>query len=224
MATIRRADRSGRRIRCKLCGAALLRLPMHLQKNHGISGADYQQRFPGAPLMSPDVAGDTRSRKGARCRRCEGSGCHRGCTEPCDHLCPDCGGTGEFYWSQDAVITAIRRHARNHRGKPPTLRGWQGAESGRPETATVQRLFGSWNKAIAAAGFAPRNRGMQPGARRRVKRKKFCRRGLHRMTGRNVYVRPNGARLCRACAREAQRQRWSERKDFYLRNRASTTA
>jgi len=34
-----------------------------------------------------------------------------------------------------------------------------------------------------------------------------CKRGLHDLSGDNVHVRSNGARLCRACARERERRR-----------------
>jgi hypothetical protein len=44
---------------------------------------------------------------------------------------------------------------------PGTRRETSSVEA-RPSRQTVARVFGSWNAAIAAAGFAPRPRGRQP--------------------------------------------------------------
>jgi Homing endonuclease associated repeat len=219
MATRKRAYRSGPRITCRVCGARLLRLPMHLQQKHGMTGAAYRVRYSEAPLISPALADDSGDRFRQVCPRCGGTGCDRGCQKPCDHECPQCDGTGLFEWRQEDVLKAIRSYARSHHGKPPTLRRWQQPKPGEPQSSTVQQLFGSWNTAIAAAGFTPRNRGTVPGTRRPRPEPRYCRKGLHRMTGRNLYVRPNGSRLCRACAREAQARRWRERREYYLRDR-----
>jgi hypothetical protein len=74
-----------------------------------------------------------------------------------------------------SVIDAIRSFAERY-GRPPTatdfnpsLTAYRG--EGYPSLGAVQRAFGSWNNAIAAAGFAPRPKaggrryvGDQPGA------------------------------------------------------------
>jgi hypothetical protein len=39
---------------------------------------------------------------------------------------------------------------------------WEQAGENHPSRQTVARVFGSWNAAIAAAGFHPRPRGRQP--------------------------------------------------------------
>jgi hypothetical protein len=39
---------------------------------------------------------------------------------------------------------------------------WEQAGENHPSRQTVARVFGSWNAAIAAAGYRPRPRGRQP--------------------------------------------------------------
>jgi len=56
------------------------------------------------------------------------------------------------------VIAAIQKYHRLH-GRTPAARDWLHGPSGWPYTASVQSLFGSWNAAIAAAGFIPRRVG-----------------------------------------------------------------
>lgn len=60
--------------------------------------------------------------------------------------------------TRDDYIAAIQRWAREH-GAPPTQRGWARAADGYPSSTGVAYVFGSWNAAVAAAGFEPRGRG-----------------------------------------------------------------
>jgi hypothetical protein len=39
---------------------------------------------------------------------------------------------------------------------------WDQAGENHPSRKTVERVFGSWNAAMEAAGFTPRPRGRQP--------------------------------------------------------------
>lgn len=59
------------------------------------------------------------------------------------------------WWTRERVIAAIQEWAREH-GEPPRSLEWRRATPAFPHDATVKRLFGSWNAAIAAAGFEPR--------------------------------------------------------------------
>ena len=61
-------------------------------------------------------------------------------------------------WTDDLIIAAIRKWAADH-GQPPTVNGWFYAGDDRPGRVTVINRFGSWNAAIAAAGFQPRQQG-----------------------------------------------------------------
>lgn len=102
---------------------------------------------------------------------------------------------------RERVLSAIRDWTALF-GSPPTTRDWSPAgwraepwreeryaSTGRawPRVGTVKRLFGSWGKGLAAAGCK----------RRRLKDR--CKRG-HPLSGRNLYLRPNGGRDCRTCA------------------------
>lgn len=125
---------------------------------------------------------------------------------------------GPVYWQdpdrgRERIIAAIRAFARR-KGRPPTAREWQKPVQGRggrsrigprsarrPPTRIVQRVFGTWNAAIEAAGFTPRGLG-QAGHMPRT----HCRRG-HEFTPENTRVRPGGNRECRACKNAAARAR-----------------
>jgi hypothetical protein len=61
-------------------------------------------------------------------------------------------------WPQAVVVDAIVRFEADH-GRPPLLEEWRRAADGFPCVTTVQRRFGSWNAAIEAAGFDPRDPG-----------------------------------------------------------------
>ncbi len=56
------------------------------------------------------------------------------------------------------VVAAIRRFAREHKGRPPRMLEWQDKAletEQRPTSKTVFNVFGSWNKAVHAAGLKP---------------------------------------------------------------------
>jgi len=104
--------------------------------------------------------------------------------------CPACSnvvsGTARKVWTREAILMAIRDWALEY-GEPPSMPDWDPwrarhrlgddgrarrfeAADGRWPNFTVPVLeFGSWNAAIAAAGFEPRARGGGGGnnARRR---------------------------------------------------------
>jgi hypothetical protein len=58
-------------------------------------------------------------------------------------------------WSHNATIEAMRRWHEAH-GHQPSLEQWRRADRSHPSAATVRRLFGTWNTAVAEAGFEPR--------------------------------------------------------------------
>lgn len=64
---------------------------------------------------------------------------------------------GSRRWSESRIITSIRLWTLSY-GRPPLLDEWRQAAPGRPCVSTVARRFGSWNRAIEAAGFVPRDR------------------------------------------------------------------
>lgn len=66
-----------------------------------------------------------------------------------------------FRWTPELIVYAIERRHRQHL-RIPTTDEWDRAGLNHPSRVTVIRRFGSWNGAIAAAGFLPR----QPGERR----------------------------------------------------------
>jgi hypothetical protein len=69
-----------------------------------------------------------------------------------------------FRWDKTTICYAIELwHRRTSR--TPALIEWRNAGADHPSTFTVLRVFGSWNAAIKAAGFRPRNRGSHKSSR-----------------------------------------------------------
>lgn len=68
--------------------------------------------------------------------------------------------TDPLYWTDERIIEAIQKWARDHDGDPPRRIDWQtGADVERPNFSAVVRAFGSWAKGIEAAGYFPRGAG-----------------------------------------------------------------
>jgi len=65
---------------------------------------------------------------------------------------------GGLVWTHETILYALELWARRH-GQPPAARDWNRAGEDHPSRQTVQRVFGRWNRAIGAAGFAPRRQG-----------------------------------------------------------------
>jgi hypothetical protein len=63
-----------------------------------------------------------------------------------------------FRWTPEMIVYAITLWARKH-SRPPFTSEWDQAGEDNPSRQTVARVFGSWNQAMAAAGFDPRPRG-----------------------------------------------------------------
>lgn len=129
----------------------------------------------GVPL-GPPKRGQVRKYCSGRCRKYQYGGTCRDCGGHTD------GGNGRALaavrcaacdrvhraanrrWTDDAIIDAIRRWNDVH-GRPPGATQWARATRGRdyPSLGIVQRSFGTWNAAIAAAGFAPLATGQHRG-------------------------------------------------------------
>lgn len=63
-------------------------------------------------------------------------------------------------WSASEVVAAIKAFAARE-GRPPTARDWMSPplpDRPRPTRSAVEECFGSWNRALEAAGFAPHRR------------------------------------------------------------------
>src|SRR5690349_15569639 len=75
---------------------------------------------------------------------------------------------GGAVWTGDQIVAAIQAWA-ERTGHPPGADEWRAVDSSvHPSTQRVIRVFGSWNEAVAAAGFVPTRVGeARPG--RRVK-------------------------------------------------------
>jgi hypothetical protein len=65
-------------------------------------------------------------------------------------------------WTSALILYAIHLWTRRH-GRPPTANEWDRAGEDHPSRQTVQRVYGSWNAAMSAAGYETR----RPGQRRR---------------------------------------------------------
>ena len=76
-------------------------------------------------------------------------------------LCASCAPDAHRLWDEGAIIAAMRRWSADHGGQP-TARDWLlGGHDGYPSVEAVQRIFGSWNNGVSAAGFDP----LPPGRR-----------------------------------------------------------
>jgi hypothetical protein len=72
--------------------------------------------------------------------------------------CVDCAPRKSTEWSYERIIGAIQEwHAST--GAIPQTRDWKKGAPDRPTVGSVTRAFGSWNAAIAAAGFTPQSMG-----------------------------------------------------------------
>ena len=60
-------------------------------------------------------------------------------------------------WNRSNVKDAIFRFRFEH-GRLPKTRDWRNASDQYPCETTVRKLFGTWNAAIAAAGYEPHHR------------------------------------------------------------------
>lgn len=113
-----------------------------------------------------------------RCRKQQYRGVCVDCGAPTDGSdgrgnaatrCADCAVAhrhAERRWTPDTVVAAIQTWADEH-GRPPTSKEWLHAAPGvHPNATVVLHEHGSWNAAIAAAGFWPCARGCheRPGA------------------------------------------------------------
>ena len=61
-------------------------------------------------------------------------------------------------YTDEVLLDALRSFAAEHDGRPPTAPEADDRETDLPTAATFARRFGSWNAALAAAGFDSRFR------------------------------------------------------------------
>lgn len=135
------------------------------------------------------------------------------------------------YWTRGRILNAIREWA-TLTGTPPTATDWNPSHArairdvGEPHlwsdnpdrwpySSIVQRTFGSWNAAVAAAGFIPRRPGERGPERftsgeKRHRRLTQCKRGHDLTDPKNVYVYGD-RRFCAECHRAANR-RWKAKR------------
>jgi hypothetical protein len=112
-----------------------------------------------------------------RCRKAQYAGACTDCGGPTNGTTPSrglptrCGPCAhrheqrEAHWTTETVSAAIRAWTQANGGTPPAANDWNAARARRPRGSaypsldTAQRIFGSWNAAMAAAGLRPRPRG-----------------------------------------------------------------
>jgi hypothetical protein len=132
-------------------------------------------------------------------------------------------------WTDEAILDAIRDWAETY-GEPPASSDWNPwhcrnmlHDESRalryelhprplPSFSAPIRRFGSWSRALDAAGFQSRPSGGGGGneTRRRATDRTHCRRG-HELTSENTYVVPaTGRKQCKTC-KEIARQNYRER-------------
>lgn len=63
-----------------------------------------------------------------------------------------------YRWTPENIVYAIELWHRRHL-RAPAVSDWESAGDNHPTRHTVQRVFGSWNSAIRAAGLKPRRPG-----------------------------------------------------------------
>lgn len=117
---------------------------------------------------------------GRDCRRCGArtSGSNGRAKAPL--YCKHCAPAQRAIWTRSAITSAIQLFAARY-GEPPTSADWntsQALSTGRsdlaeryqrdgdyPTTGSVQRIFGSWNEGIRAAGYEPLPSGQRRASR-----------------------------------------------------------
>lgn len=122
-----------------------------------------------------------RCRKKSYDRECTGCGTRIDGTTPsrCSGLCAPCSRDVRREHTREAHIAAIREWVAIY-DEPPTMADWnpyfarkvlkdparakRAEDEGWPHSMSLIQFFGSWNNAIAAAGFTPRRPG-RPGHR-----------------------------------------------------------
>lgn len=118
-----------REIECQICGWTGRFLGPHLKRHPGINTVVYRKLFPGEPTSSPMMLGINYDLWIDR--------------------------NGPPRWTEERIITMLRAHARR-KGRTPRQEDFLLARKTTPSWMTVVGVFGSWNKAIVAAGLKPR--------------------------------------------------------------------
>lgn len=118
-------------------------------------------------------------------------------------------------WTAERVAAALAADAAR-RGRSPTLHEWALATRSRPQVKMVIARFGTWNRALAAAGLEPRPRSQTLGRARRAagRVRTRCARG-HEL--------PAGESRCARCRAESRRRYQQARKRRLLLAGACTT-
>lgn len=73
--------------------------------------------------------------------------------------CPHCGGMPPL-WTPQAIVEALQAWASKH-GRTPSRDDWRAATRSNPAVETVDRVFGTLNHALEAAGLPTRIAGPQ---------------------------------------------------------------
>lgn len=123
-------------------------------------------------------------------------------------------------WNElfDEPPSAVDWNATTRRRFPWRVERYESTGRRWPAASGIQKIFGSWNTAIEAAGLKTRSRKgpkrhyhANPDTARAVRALKgLCENG-HPMSGENLYVSPKGKRNCRTCNRISV-QRYQKRK------------
>jgi hypothetical protein len=79
-----------------------------------------------------------------------------------NHMSEVSDATVPTYWSHKRVLTMIRFWADEH-GEPPRQKDWLSPPPGFPCSSTVRKRFGTWTKALRAAGYEPRRQSRPRG-------------------------------------------------------------
>ena len=127
-------------LECQGCGEWFPIRSVHARKAKWCSDRCRKQQYAGkcVDCNGPTNGYNGRSNAGERCRACAIA--YRQATA---------------YWTPDRIIHAIEMAAEEN-GHPPTASEWlRDRPRWAPTVNTVQRVLGSWNAAIGAAGFTP---------------------------------------------------------------------
>jgi hypothetical protein len=125
-----RHDPVAHEIECLICGWTGRFLGPHLRR-HDINSAEYRKRFPGAPTSSTEMLGINFDLWIDR--------------------------NGPPRWTEARIISVLKRFAKRT-GRVPAQSDFAYTASTRPAWMTVVNAFGTWNKALVAAGLQPRER------------------------------------------------------------------
>jgi len=221
-------------VACRVCQRPFWIITGKHLRLHGMTLADYRQRFPDAPTIAESYRAGRKEEPGRPfvmtippgapehnhrqlmtmlMRDAEGSERHlRDERKRARRMIAE-GFAVTYDDDVRGAMIALFKGDTTRRRRQPNQRDWNHSPT-RPSISLIVRLFGSWNALVIAAGGTPQPNDGSHG--RTGKPKRLCSKG-HR-----IATLPNGQRYCPVCKRDAAKL-WMRRKRASDRMSSSET-